>query len=236
MTLFTRLNLIAAVTLGLSGAGPRGLPAPDACAGPGAAFGVASYHCGGCTIQQVNGARPLSRFHTEPVVLETIRGSALRVGDIIVAVNGQPITTDAGAEAFTYPSRGEATLVVRRDGRETSLVVQVPDDCSRRSDHGRFGFAIACSSCTRRVGPDGIGHWTFTTRPSVGDLDPDGPAAASGLRVGDVIEMVDGHPVEDSTGALALAKADGAASLTLTVRHAGGERLTVTLRPRNGKH
>ena len=202
-------------------------------------------------MQQKPGARPLWQFHAEPMILKTIDGSPLKSGDVVLTVKGQPITTAAGAEAFTYPAAGTWTVGVRRDGREVSVTVQVSDDCAHgagqvapppvsappptATSHGRFGFAIACSNCTRKVGNDGIGYWTFESNPAIADLDANGPAAASGLHVGDIIEAVDSHPVLDAAGSLALAHADRAASLRLSVRRADGTRLTVTLIPRVGK-
>lgn len=231
------------------------LAAQDSCSGPGAAFGVVSYQCGSCTMQQKPGARPIWQFRTEPMILKTTEGSPLLGGDIVQAVDGKPITTAGGAEAFTYPALGEFVVTVRRAGRQIAVRVRVSVDCSQAGTsgavgptsaappepvaakpRGRFGFAIACSNCTRQVGPDGIGYWTFESKPVIGDLEPGSPAAASGLHVGDVIEEVDDHPVLERAGALALAKADSAPSLRLTVRRPDGARLTVTLQARPRDH
>jgi TonB-dependent SusC/RagA subfamily outer membrane receptor len=92
-----------------------------ACAGPGAAFGVTSYQCASCGIKQSPGARPQYLFQAEPIVLEVAPGSVLKAGDVVEAVNGEPIMTQTGADRFTYPQAGEATLTVRRGGARVQL-------------------------------------------------------------------------------------------------------------------
>jgi TonB-dependent SusC/RagA subfamily outer membrane receptor len=92
-----------------------------ACAGPGAAFGVTSYQCASCGVKQSPGARPQYLFQAEPIVLETAPGSVLEAGDVIEAVNGEPIMTQTGADRFTYPQAGQATLTVRRGNARVQL-------------------------------------------------------------------------------------------------------------------
>ncbi|HUL72193.1 MAG TPA: PDZ domain-containing protein [Vicinamibacterales bacterium] len=228
----------------LAGAAPA--LATEDCVGPGAAFGVVSYQCGDCTMQQKTGQQPVWLFRTEPLVLKTANGSVLQGGDVIEAVDGHPITTAAGAQAFTYPTPGIHEIVARRNGRQVTVQARTMTPCPTGAGltappaerapvkpRGRFGFALACSSCTRQVGPDGVGYWTFESNPTVGDLDADGPAATAGLRVGDVIVEVEGQPVLQSAGATALSKAERAVSLTLTVRRADGTLRTVTLKARS---
>ena len=90
-------------------------------AGPGAALGVTSYQCASCGIKQGMGARPQYLFQAEPIVLETAPGSVLKAGDVIEAVNGEPIMTQAGADRFTYPQAGQVTLTVRRGSARVQL-------------------------------------------------------------------------------------------------------------------
>ncbi len=87
--------------------------------GAGVAFGVTSYQCSNCSIayKRDGGEQTTYSFGAELVVLKVAEGSQLRVGDVIVAVNGNPITTRAGADQFVYPAAGSKTLItVRRDG------------------------------------------------------------------------------------------------------------------------
>jgi TonB-dependent SusC/RagA subfamily outer membrane receptor len=92
-----------------------------ACAGPGAAFGVTSYQCASCGIKQSAGTRPQYLFQAEPIVLEAAPGSVLKAGDVIEAVNGEPIMTQTGSDRFTYPQAGQVTLTVRRGGARVQL-------------------------------------------------------------------------------------------------------------------
>ena len=91
------------------------------CAGPGAAFGVTSYQCASCGIKQGMSARPQYIFQAEPIVLETAPGSVLKAGDVIEAVNGEPIMTQTGSDRFTYPQTGQVTLTVRRGSARVQL-------------------------------------------------------------------------------------------------------------------
>jgi hypothetical protein len=102
---------------------------PECAIGPGAAFGVTAYQCANCGIDQRAGTRTAFQFFAEPVVLAVEEGSPLRPGDIVEAVDGKPITTRAGADAFTYPTRSRSTVTVRRDGAPRNLAVRVADAC-----------------------------------------------------------------------------------------------------------
>jgi membrane-associated protease RseP (regulator of RpoE activity) len=96
---------LAAVSL------PARLAAQSLCpAGPGASFGITSYNCASCGFE--SGDRPRYSFHVEPVVLESTAQSGLKRGDVIMAINGHPITTRQGADAFTYPTTGMHTVTV----------------------------------------------------------------------------------------------------------------------------
>lgn len=96
------------------------------CAAPGAAFGVTSYQCASCGIKQGAGARPQYIFQAEPIVLETAPGSVLKSGDVIEAVNGEPIMTQTGADRFAYPQAGQVTLTVRRGKARVQLATSTP--------------------------------------------------------------------------------------------------------------
>jgi TonB-dependent SusC/RagA subfamily outer membrane receptor len=99
------------------------------CSGPGAVFGVTSYQCASCSF--THGDRTMkiyTSFQTEPIVLTTAKESALQPGDVVEAVNGEPITTAAGAEQFTSPRGGKANVTVRRGGSRVQLSA-VPLKC-----------------------------------------------------------------------------------------------------------
>lgn len=99
-------------------------------AGPGEAFGVIAYQCASCAFKRDKGAAPEYSFNAEPRILATAEWSALRQGDVIEAINGQPITTRAGSDLFTYPSRGESLIAVRRDGTRVDVKATPRADCN----------------------------------------------------------------------------------------------------------
>jgi len=92
-----------------------------ACDGPGAAFGVTAYRCASCGVKQGGGLRTRFIFEAEPVVLESTTASVLRPGDVVVAIDGDPIMTEAGADRFTYPAAARSVITVRRGNARVDL-------------------------------------------------------------------------------------------------------------------
>jgi membrane-associated protease RseP (regulator of RpoE activity) len=82
-------------------------------------------------------SRPIFGFQSEPIVLEVAANSLLKAGDVIEAVNGEPITTRAGSDLFTYPPNGEYVIRVRRGGTRMDITTQVTAPCAQ------FRFAPA---------------------------------------------------------------------------------------------
>jgi hypothetical protein len=92
-----------------------------------APFGVTSYSCAMCEFSHRAGQPTGYTFLSEPVV-RTVNGSTpVQAGDVIVAVNEHPITTDVGANQFMYPSAGVNNLAVRRGRESLTLRVDVPE-------------------------------------------------------------------------------------------------------------
>lgn len=115
----------------IASAAPLAAQQPNSCwAGPGAAFGVTAYQCASCGYQKEKDALAIYEFHAEPVVMRTAPGSQLRSGDVIEAVNGQPITTRAGADQFTYPKSGESVIAVRRGRSRVTVTASVSSTCT----------------------------------------------------------------------------------------------------------
>jgi hypothetical protein len=124
------------------------------CSGPGSSFGVTSYQCASCAIEQKQDQRMAFVFHTEPVIMQVTERSALRVGDIVEAVNDQPITTRAGSEAFTYPTSA-TRIAVRREGKRMIAEVLPFGACTDQKQTDEFK-ARGTSIHTRRQ-PDSLG-------------------------------------------------------------------------------
>src|SRR6478672_241519 len=81
---------------------------------PGAPLGVVSYSCASCGIQKSADAPPTTFFGSEPIVTEGVANGPYKSGDIITAVNGNPITTREGSQAFATPMPGKNAVGFRR--------------------------------------------------------------------------------------------------------------------------
>lgn len=118
MITFVRCSSIAASALAVTAASAM---AQYACA-PGGAFGILGYRVASMgTATMPDSAHPVYSFGAEPVVVETTRGNRLQPGDVVVAVNGFPITTRAGADKFAYPTHDDTLLTVRRNGSNIDI-------------------------------------------------------------------------------------------------------------------
>jgi hypothetical protein len=84
-------------------------------------------------------------------------------GDVIEAVDGHPITTQAGADAFAYTPGGAHSLTVRR-GRDRQVInVVVPSSCGTGSSSG-FGSAASGTSSATLNGAAGAAGQTIHIR------------------------------------------------------------------------
>lgn len=240
-------------------------------------FGITGYRCPACESKRAPGHPIETSFLAEPVVESVTSATPVKPGDIIEAVNGQPITSSAGSKQFSDPTGGVTTLTVRRGRervvlnltlppacRDTTIYVYVPFSIPRRFPSestirirgtsklangplyvidgvpvssidgvrheapsppaGRYGFALSCTpDCGQLTIPDGTTYYSYRVAPKVTAIRDDSPAAAIGLKVGDVIVKVDGHSILEDDGALALARSDKKESLRLTVLRDGKE-------------
>jgi hypothetical protein len=74
--------------------------------------------------------RRWTRFRREPRIDEVRAGSPLRDGDVLVAVDGQSLTSEAGGRKYAQIRPGErVALTVRRDGRTQVVNVTAGARC-----------------------------------------------------------------------------------------------------------
>ena len=155
--------------------------------------------------------------------------AGLRSGDVIVSVNGEKIDTprDLSRRIAALGPEKKADIVYLRDGAEKSASVKLgalPAD--KRADAGPaarpepagmvtgFGLTLAPSN----NGREGV---------VIAEVDPEGAAARTGLRKGDVILDAGGKSVSrpaDVRAAIDTAKKDGRKSVLLRVKSAEGVR------------
>ncbi|HKS04959.1 MAG TPA: carboxypeptidase regulatory-like domain-containing protein [Gemmatimonadaceae bacterium] len=88
---------------------------------PGARFGVNGLQAASLSWRR-SGTETVYSFQSEPVVIEVESWSALKPGDVILSVNGEPITTRGGADYFGNPPTGsDMVIAVRRNGERIEV-------------------------------------------------------------------------------------------------------------------
>lgn len=126
--------------------------------------------------------------------------AGVKRGDVIVAFNGEAITTanELPALVATTPAGKASTLTVIRDGKKMDLSVtlgnQKPEDDVKEADAGdmkapdhpdQLGLAVRALNENEVV---------------VTQIDPDGAAVGAGIRRGDVIMEVNGVSIKSLDG------------------------------------
>ncbi|HEY7648839.1 MAG TPA: PDZ domain-containing protein [Methylomirabilota bacterium] len=155
--------------------------------------------------------------------------SGLRNGDIVVAVNGRPITETRLLQRLigaTAPDAETRLTVLRQDGRRQVGVrlATMPREIVGERVAAEFGFAL------RDVGaPEEITGRPAAGAPMVVAVIKGGPAEKSGLRVNDVLLQVGDRAVLTRDMAReALAEVPLDQPLRLSVRREE-ERITLTI-------
>ena len=167
--------------------------------------------------------------------------AGLKRGDVITSVNNQPIS-DRNSLRNAVASIAPGTNVnvkAMRDGREASFQValaELPDnrrpssddsDSSGGANTGRFGMSLQplTADMAARMGIPANEQGLVVSR-----LDPNGSAADSGLRQGDLIQEVNRRPVRNLTEFSAAVAQSGSRPTLLLVKR-GETSVYVTLRP-----
>lgn len=153
-----------------------------------------------------------------PVVGDVTPGSiaanaGLRSGDTIAAINGSPVSDQQGVVfglLDAMSSSGDADLTVRSSsGATRSIALDVSNPATRR-----------------RLTVDplaglGFQFWEPPIPARLGQVLPDGPAARAGLREGDRVLSVDGHPVKDWDDLVAQVTPHPGGTISLTYERNG---------------
>jgi putative serine protease PepD len=151
--------------------------------------------------------------------------------DSMVAVEGGPTTSgllETGAASNTASS---GAALVDKSGKVTGIVL-APVSGKRMTYAVPIDTALSIAEDLREQGFTthgalGIDGTNTPEGPTVTRIDPDGPAAAAGVRVGDIVESVDEHEVDSMTDVVALVRHDRPGeSIVLGLRR-GTERLKV---------
>jgi len=156
--------------------------------------------------------------------------AGIKAGDVIVAVNGQPVkdARDLAKRIGAMAPGSSVKLDVFRKGETQTLTLtlgELPKEQQREARQGgeehhrsagtelpRLGLTLAPAGGVAGAGGEGV---------VVTEVDPDGPAASHGIKSGDVIIDVGGKPVStpaDVRKALADARTDGKRAVLIRVK------------------
>ncbi|HYV96387.1 MAG TPA: PDZ domain-containing protein [Gemmatimonadaceae bacterium] len=177
-----RVAVAAAILSAALTAGAAALRAQIACA-PGIAYGITGYQCANCGASVMrDSVRTIYTFGAEPVVVEATPTTYVRAGDVVVAVNGNPITTRAGADLFAYPPRGVVALRVRRNGVNVDLSINTePRMCGALLPLGDSTLRVTANAMLRGSAGTGSAGGGFIGGARSGGT---GGGAAAGGRMG----------------------------------------------------
>jgi regulator of sigma E protease len=146
--------------------------------------------------------------------------AGVRAGDEIVGVNNHRVSTQREVwlgllDGVTQ--RGPLTLRLRgTDGQERLALLEFSSPAERR----------AMSDPATGLGGLGLRFQELPIPPVIGAVSPDGPAARAGLRAGDEILSVNGEPVSDFLGLVALVRAHPNETIAVQYRRDGHEAST----------
>lgn len=166
--------------------------------------------------------------------------AGLKAGDVIVAVNGAPVkdSRDLAQKIGAMAPGASVKLDVMRNGEAQNIglkLAEMPNDqqlqmasnnnSGQMNNTPKLGLAVQPANQVSGSGHKGL---------AIVGIDPNGPAAQSGLRVGDVILDAAGKSVSkasDITHALARVEDQGRHALLLRVKsHAGVHFVAVPLK------
>ena len=141
--------------------------------------------------------------------------AGIEQGDVIVSVDGVPVNDGNALRNRIASTKPGATvsLGLVRDGSDKTVRVtlrelaspQTEDVAGEPAEGGRLGLSV------RPVTPQDARELGLESGKGllVAEVDPAGPAAAAGIRPGDVIEQVNRKPVTDAAELRAAARASG---------------------------
>jgi serine protease Do len=155
--------------------------------------------------------------------------AGLRVGDVIVALNGSPVNDSNALRnqiASTAPG-SDVALTILRDGREQQVRARLglleSKGEAAPTEEGIGGgplLGISVEPLTPELATQ-MGLKRGTQGLVVGDVDPAGPAAEAGLKPGDLILEVNRQPVRSIAEMRAALAKSGSRPLLLLVNRAG---------------
>lgn len=181
----------------------------------------------------------------------------IQEGDVLVAVDGLPVTSARAGRILGDPTPGEPVeLTVRHRGAFRTVQVDPAPTCAattlsmgtdeqvglrvatrgfdresrERSGGSLLGLSLRCGECEQTaLGDAGVRSWRFGEYPTVVVVRGDGPAGAAGILEGDRLTHVDGLHLLSVEGAIRLAGLESGDDVEVRVQREGRAR-TFTVR------
>jgi serine protease Do len=164
--------------------------------------------------------------------------AGLKAGDVITTVNGQAVgdARELSRRVAGLKPGAKVEVAYLRNGKADTATVELgtlpaerrtaslSDDRSERTSGPRIGLSLAPAAAVG-AGDEGV---------AVTGVDPDGPAAAKGIRTGDVILDVGGQSVSnpnDVAGRIRAAEQDGRKAVLMRVKGQQGTRFVAVVLP-----
>jgi len=197
--------------------------------------GEASHARLGIAIQQVNQAFADSFDLDKPegALVSSVEDggpadkAGLESGDIVRKIDGQPVVTagDLPAALGMRSPGDRVELEIWRDGKSKTITAKLGDAGDRVAsaepqaapEHGEVGLAVRPLQPAERA-EAGVSHGLVVAQVS-------GPAAAAGIRPGDLLLAVNGKPVSSAEDVRELIDASDRSAALLIQR--GGDRIFV---------
>ncbi len=154
---------------------------------------------------------------------------AVAASPAVPGVPAAPAAPSAGVAVGVGVPR--AAVAPRAEAYATGVAVSagpVPRPTYTLLPSGWFGFGIQCTKCQWSVEEEtGLSEWEFSAPPEISSIQAGSPAAAAGLRRGDVLLEIDGEPLVSEKGGQRFGSVEPGQKVRWTYRR-GGETRTTT--------
>jgi membrane-associated protease RseP (regulator of RpoE activity) len=143
---------------------------------------------------------------------------------------GRPAVPTAGAVVSSGVPRAAVAPrpAAAPSGGVVASVGPVPRPTYTLLPSGWFGFGIQCTNCRWSVEEEtGLSEWNFSAPPEISSVQDGSPAAAAGLRRGDVLMEIDGESLVSREGGRRFGSVKPGETVQWTFQR-GGETRTTT--------
>ena len=180
-------------------------------------------------------------FSTEPTLVNIAKGGPaegkLQAYDVLVALNGQLITTQAGAALFSWPPPGQSVRVTLRRSGSLKDVDIVPAARCRAIGSSVPPWSLLGSQVAMAAPPLPANRGWFgisiqgpprNSYQEITNVVADSPAEKAGLKTGDLIVAMDGRSLKDLEATVAFRDVKPGQKVLLSVIR-DGEFLKLTV-------